>query len=177
MYLTSQSLDDSTLPLHEKWYKIQYKTEKYDDKLMADMKTPQVNDSMVLDLPPPNTLLPTNFDLLAEDSKLSDRPRLLQIWDDTEVWYKKDDKFKRPKGIVSMKLYTNDNQFSSTTQGRLFVEVWNQCLTEVTREFAYMADCAGLSFSSTMYTDNVGFEWSGYNSSLPVFIKETIDIL
>jgi secreted Zn-dependent insulinase-like peptidase len=76
-----------------------------------------------------------------------------------------------------MKLYTNDNQFSSTTQGRLFVEVWNQCLTEVTREFTYMADCAGLSFSSHMYSDNVGFEWSGYNSSLPVFIKETIDIL
>jgi secreted Zn-dependent insulinase-like peptidase len=40
-----------------------------------------------------------------------------------------------------------------------------------------MADCAGLSFDTTMSTDNIAFRWSGYNSSLPVFIKETIDIL
>lgn len=144
---------------------------------MGSLKAPQVNASMPLDLPPPNTLLPTNFDILADDAKLSEKPQLLQIWDDTEVWYKKDDNFKRPKGIVSLKLYSNDNQFTNTPKGRLFVEVWNQCLTEVTREFAYMADCAGLSFESTMFSDNIGFKWSGYNSSLPVFIKETIDIL
>lgn len=77
MYLTSQSLDDSTLPLNEKWYKIQYKTEKYDETLMGAIKTPKVNDSLVLDLPPRNTLLPTNFDILADDSKLSEKPQLL----------------------------------------------------------------------------------------------------
>ena len=132
---------------------------------------------MALDLPPQNTLLPTNFDILPEDSKLSEKPQLLQAWDDCEVWYKKDDKFKLPKGIVGLKIYTNDHNFSSAPKGRLFVEIWNQCLTEVTREFAYMADCAGLSFDTTMSTDNIAFRWSGYNSSLPVFIKETIDIL
>lgn len=40
-----------------------------------------------------------------------------------------------------------------------------------------MADCAGLSFNTTMSTDNIAFSWSGYNSSLPIFIKETIQIL
>ena len=46
----------------------------------------------------------------------------------------------------------------------------------MTREFVYMADCAGLSLSTTISTDNVAFSWSGYNSSLPVFIKETFQI-
>jgi secreted Zn-dependent insulinase-like peptidase len=91
-------------------------------------------------------LLPKNFDILADDIKLSERPILLQTWDDTEVWYKKDDKFKRPKGIVSLKLYTNDCNFSRTPTGRLFAEIWNECLSEFSREFIYMADCAGLKF-------------------------------
>jgi len=40
IYLTSKTLDDSTLPLHEKWYKIQYKTEKYDPTLMGSLINP-----------------------------------------------------------------------------------------------------------------------------------------
>ena len=114
IYLTSKTLDDAMLPLHEKWYKIQYKTEKYDPTLMGSLKNPQVNTSLPLDQPPPNTLFPTEFDILAQESKLSEKPQLLQVWDDTEVWYKKDDKFKRPKGIVSLKVYSNDHSFSST---------------------------------------------------------------
>lgn len=61
-----------------------------------------------LALPVPNTLLPTKFDILPEQKDLSAKANLLQKWDNTELWYKKDDKHRRPKGIVKMKLYTND---------------------------------------------------------------------
>lgn len=70
---------------------------------------------MKLDLPPQNNLLPKNFEILAEDVSLSDRVKLLKTWDDTEIWYKKDDRFKRPKGIVNFKFYTNDCLFSQTS--------------------------------------------------------------
>ena len=78
---------------------------------------------------------------------------------------------------MSLKLYTNDNLFSRTPAGRLFVEVWKECLNEFTREFSYTADCAGLSFSCNNYADNVGFEWSGYHSSLSAYVKQTIELL
>ena len=40
-----------------------------------------------------------------------------------------------------------------------------------------MADCAGLRSTFNVYSDNIGFDWSGYNSSLPTFIEETVQIL
>ena len=62
-----------------------------------------------MDLPPPNNLIATNFDLLPEDASLSARPQLVQQWDGiADLWYKKDDKFKKPKGIVGCKIYTTD---------------------------------------------------------------------
>jgi secreted Zn-dependent insulinase-like peptidase len=128
-----------------------------------------------LDLPPQNNLLPKNFEILPEDASLSDRVKLLKTWDDTEIWYKKDDKFKRPKGIVNFKFYTNDCLFSQTSQGRLFAEVWRQCLDEYLREFTYMASCATLNFDVVVAPDNVEFTWSGFNDSLPVFVIETIN--
>jgi len=99
---------------------------------------------------------------------------LLKTWDDTEVWYKKDDKFKRPKGIVNFKIYTNDCSFSQTAAGRLFAEVWRQCLDEYLREFSYMASCASLDFSLVVAPDNVEFNWSGFNDSLPTYVTETV---
>ena len=86
------------------------------------------------------------MDVLDSNPNLSQQPTLLQSWDDTEVWFMKDDKFKRPKGIVNLKFYTNDCSISKTTEGRLFLEVWNACLDEYKREFCYMADLADLEF-------------------------------
>jgi secreted Zn-dependent insulinase-like peptidase len=32
-------------------------------------------------------------------------PQKIKEYNETEVWYKKDDKFKRPKAIISIKVY------------------------------------------------------------------------
>jgi hypothetical protein len=51
----------------------------------------------------------------------------------------KDDKFERPKGMVSLKIYTGDCEFGRTPAGRVFAELWNSILQEHLREFYYMA--------------------------------------
>ena len=68
-----------------------------------------VDNGKNLDLPPFNNLIATNFDILPEDASLSARPLLVQQWDGiADLWYKKDDKFKKPKGIIGCKIYTSD---------------------------------------------------------------------
>jgi secreted Zn-dependent insulinase-like peptidase len=62
-------------------------------------------------LPPKNNLIPKDLSILPEDPLYSDDPQLLKKWGDSELWYKKDDKFKMPKGIVQLKLYTSDLGF------------------------------------------------------------------
>ena len=117
---------------------------------MQKLKNPEVNlnSSKKLDLPPKNSLVPTNFDILPSDSALSTSMKLLQVWEDSELWYKKDDNFKRPKAIINLTLYTRDLDLQQQGRGRLFAELWDECFTEFRREFSYMAGLVKMSFSS-----------------------------
>lgn len=90
------------------------------------------------------------------------------------MWYLKDDKFKRPKAIIDVKLYTNDVMFGRTSQARVFIELWKGILQEYLREFYYMASMAEMEASMSAYHDNFNIQWKGYNDSLPTFVLETI---
>ena len=127
-----------------------------------------------LDLPPPNILIPKNFDVLPKDPELSGTPILLQKFENADLWYKKDDKFERPHAQVKMKLYTNDNGFCIDGTKKLFVNVWKEVYDEYLRELKYMADCANLTFSCVQVYDSLNFSWSGFNDSMPNFILESI---
>jgi|LauGreDrversion4_2_1035121.scaffolds.fasta_scaffold143966_1 hypothetical protein len=37
-----------------------------------------------------------------------------------------------------------------------------------------MASCASLDFSLVVASDNVEFNWSGFNDSLPIYVTETV---
>jgi len=50
-------------------------------------------------LPTKNKLLPKDFDLLK--GKGEKEPIELKKWADTTLWYKKDDKFKIPKAVIT----------------------------------------------------------------------------
>jgi len=142
------------------------------------MKNPACEiKSKKIDLPPANTLIPKNFDILAKDQEKSSKPMLLKQWEDTDLWYKKDDKFERPKAIVSFKMYTTDNDFGQTAEARMFMTVWRSVMMEYMREFNYTAECANLEFTATVLHDNLNCVWSGFNDSMPNYITETISRL
>ena len=128
----------------------------------------------MLDLPPANNLIPTNFDILPKNEEFSQKPQLIKQWEDTDLWYKKDDQFDRPKSQVSMKIYTNDCKLGRTIESRVFAHLWNNIQNEFLREFNYMANCANLSLSVSPMYDNVNFSWYGFNDSMPVYIEESI---
>ena len=174
--LASKTLETSDLPIHEKWYKFDYSLEKFTEAKLAELRNPQVADNgKKLDLPPQNNLIATNFDILPEDASVSARPQLVQQWEGiADLWYKKDDKFKKPKGIVAAKIYTDDLQFGSSPQTQVFSLVWQRILQESLREFSYMAECAKLNFNITLTRDNVDLQWSGFNDSLVNFVGETL---
>jgi len=138
------------------------------------MLQPKVKENgKKLDLPPPNNLLPTDFTILPKNKDHSTKPVFAQQWDNAELWFLKDDRFERPKGIIGLKIYTSDLNFGTTPNARVFAEVWQKVFDEYIREFKYMADCAELSLTTTLAVDNLSFQWSGYSDTLPVYLKET----
>jgi insulysin len=62
--------------------------------------------SKKLDLPPQNNMIPKNFDILAENKELSEKPTLIFQDEYTDLWYRKDDEFLKPKANIQMKIYT-----------------------------------------------------------------------
>lgn len=122
-------------------------------------------------------MVPKNFDILPKNEEYSAKPILLKQWDDTDLWYKKDDKFDRPKSEISMKIYTNDCELGTTLESRVFVNLWAHIQDEFLREFNYMANCANLSFQVTPMYDNINFSWSGFNDSMPAYLEESIQRL
>ena len=73
---TSKSFADETLPIHQKWYKFDYSMEKFSEERISALRQASVpaDSDKRLDLPPPNTLIPTNFEILPEDASFSTTP-------------------------------------------------------------------------------------------------------
>lgn len=97
---------------------------------------------MKLDLPPENTLIPENLGVLPPNEELSKKTHILKQWEDADLWYKKDDKFDRPKAYIYMKIYTGDDGFGTSAEKQVFAQTWDKVVEEFLREFSYMADCA-----------------------------------
>lgn len=119
-------------------------------------------------------LIPTNFDILPKQAEYSAKPTLLKKWRGVDLWYKKDDKFERPKCKISMKIYTNDCSFGQTPESRMFAHLWTAILNEHMREFNYMANCANLHLQVTPKFNNISFEWSGFNDTMKKYIGESM---
>ena len=128
--LSSKSFDEDTLPLNQKWYKFDYSLEKFSQERLAELGAATVPDNgKPLDLPKPNNLIAENFDILPEDQSFSARPQCIQKWDGlADLWYKKDDKFKKPKAIMACKIYTSDLDLGSAPLTSVFSEVWKRML-------------------------------------------------
>jgi insulysin len=123
--LRSKSFEGQTTDVEE-WYSTKYSVAPFSDELKKKIISPACPiTSKKLDLPPANNLIPKNFDILAKNEEQSALPKLIgKDWNDTDLWYKKDDKFERPKASVNLKFYTQDCDLGLNADSRIFVNVW-----------------------------------------------------
>ena len=174
IFLRSKDFADDVTETDE-WFQTKYSVEPFSEQLLKAITEPHPElNTKKLDLPPPNNLIPKKYDVLDANEEYSAAPQLLKQWDDTDLWYKKDDKFGRPKAQVALKIYTADCNFGFTAQSRVFVKVWRAVLGEHLREFNYMAECANLTFKATLLYDNIDVSWGGFDDSMPSYIPESI---
>lgn len=140
------------------------------------MLKPEIPDG-AMGLPPKNTLLPKNLDIVGEDD--STVPKLVHEWKgDTEVWFLKDNKFKRPKAIVKVKIYPKAGllqELGLSVNGRVITELWVAVVKEHLREFNYMAEMASLELDFTVNHDGITLEFSGFNDSLATFVDQALE--
>jgi secreted Zn-dependent insulinase-like peptidase len=146
-------------PLSDPFYGTAYSIEPFSDALKEKMANPKVKEGAALGLPPKNTLLPQNLEVLPKSEEDSEVPKKIKEYaGESEVWYMKDDKFERPKAIVNMKLYPHKGLLQGlglTAEGKMIAEVWASCIKEYLREFIYMAQMASLELEISVLHDSV----------------------
>jgi insulysin len=157
----------------EKWYGTKYKVEEIPSDLKELMKRP-AGRTKKFGLPPQNILIPKNVDIKPDVKEYSEMPKKLCYWLDSDVWYKQDAKFDRPKSIVSLKVYTPDCNLGKTIEAKVFSEVWTEVMVEYLQEFLYMGTTANLTFMAKPFADNITFTWNGFDDSIPTFVSETL---
>lgn len=171
IFLTSKTLDQAMMTQREPWYGIDFIAQKFSAAQLDLMCNPLLPKHS-LGLPPANMLLASNTILVSDEN--SKEPVKIASWPEGQVWFKHDAEFRRPKGILGLKIYTSDHGFGNCPKARVFAEVWHGCFNEYVREFSYMADCADLSFTWNLCLDNVEFEWSGFTQALPIYAVQTL---
>jgi nardilysin len=177
-FVQSKSFESLNLPNKEKWYSVVYDNNKYSDDLLNSLKAPKVVDNgLKLDLPEPNPLIPDNFDLSAENQARCSKPSIVKSWDEADLWYQKDDKFKLPKAYIGCKIFTNDCGFGKSLEGQVFADMWQGVLNDYIREFKEMGVCASLNFTCALAPDNIDLRWNGYNDSMKQYVGGLLERL
>lgn len=85
--LRSKTFSDETTQVEE-WYQTKYHVEPLPTVLLTNILRPSIkSNKKSLGLPPPNLLIPKNFDIHPKNHTYSKKPTLLKKWNDTELWY------------------------------------------------------------------------------------------
>lgn len=147
-------------PLEDPWYFTKYSMQKFSENQLSLMKNPsKIIPHGSVGLPPKNTLLPKSLDILPPVEEESKTPKLVKEWEgDSELWHMKDDKFNRPKAMVSLKIYPKVGllqELGITSHGKMITDVWVACIKEHLREFLYMAQMASLELEISTTNDAV----------------------
>jgi secreted Zn-dependent insulinase-like peptidase len=108
IFLSSQSFKSEEETYSKaQWYGTKYKVTPFSESLKDLIHNPRCPiASKKLDLPPKNNMIPKNFDILEEDKESSEKAKLVYQDKYTDLWYRKDDEFLKPKANVQMKIYT-----------------------------------------------------------------------
>ena len=175
VYFLSKSLEkDCTIK--EKWFGTLYTKQPLLEVINEnEIKTHQCTHP--LDYPPVNNFIPTNFDLIKDNS--GESPQYpVQIYKDNEcsVWYKRDTSFNLPKAhCEAMISLAKDVSEISYEYRNVITALWNDIITNEMAEIVYMANEAKTKFSFVPKVSNIYLSLAGFNSSILNAIKEILN--
>uniref|UniRef100_A0A671YTU8 Nardilysin convertase n=1 Tax=Sparus aurata TaxID=8175 RepID=A0A671YTU8_SPAAU len=148
-------------PLREKWFGTQYTVEDIKQEWM-ERWTGNLELNGDLHLPAENKFISTDFALKPSDCPDTELPVRIADSDRGCLWYKKDNKFKIPKGKVCVVVLFD-----------LLVNILGHNLAEP----AYEAEVAQLEYKLTAGEHGLVIKVKGFNHKLPLLFHLIIDHL
>uniref|UniRef100_A0A8B9C448 Nardilysin convertase n=1 Tax=Anser brachyrhynchus TaxID=132585 RepID=A0A8B9C448_9AVES len=160
--------------LKEKWFGTQYSVEDI-DKYWSDLWASDFELNQDLHLPEENKYIATDFALKVADCPETEYPVKTLSTQQGCLWYRKDDKFKIPKGYVRFHLISPLIQQSA--ENIVLFDTFVNILSHNLGEPAYEADVAQLEYKLVAGEHGLVIRVKGFNHKLPLLFQLIIDYL
>ncbi|XP_033919880.1 nardilysin [Melopsittacus undulatus] len=160
--------------LKERWFGTQYSVEDI-DKYWSDLWDSDFELNQDLHLPEENKYIATDFALKVADCPETEYPVKTLSTKQGCLWYKKDDKFKIPKGYVQFHLISPLIQQSA--ENIVLFDTFVNILSHNLGEPAYEADVAQLEYKLVAGEHGLVIQVKGFNHKLPLLFQLIIDYL
>uniref|UniRef100_A0A669PD47 Nardilysin convertase n=1 Tax=Phasianus colchicus TaxID=9054 RepID=A0A669PD47_PHACC len=160
--------------LKERWFGTQYSVEDI-DKNWSDLWASDFELNQDLHLPEENKYIATDFALKVADCPETEYPVKALSTQQGCLWYRKDDKFKIPKGYVRFHLISPLIQRSA--ENIVLFDTFVNILSHNLGEPAYEADVAQLEYKLVAGEHGLIIRVKGFNHKLPLLFQLIIDYL
>ena len=110
----------------------------------------------------------------------------MKKWDDGDLWFHKDEKFKQLKAFFRFRIYTNDLPFVSGDGGdrssrgidpearHLFTTMWVEMVNHHLKIYNLLPNEMGYEFEVSLDQDHIQFYFSGFSDKLSNYIQQTL---
>jgi insulysin len=133
--------------------------------------------SATIALPPKNTLIPTDFNILQGEAL-----EVTQIEENEQssLWHQLDTKFKLPKIAGSVQIYNkNDDSDASYLDAKMVMtrDMWVECFNDFKRGINYLAEMAQCNFSVSSTYECIQISGKCYSQSFGPYTEMLLDCL
>jgi len=156
----------------EKYYGIEYECYSNPKNLGHEFK--KSDNKFIIKLPKRNIFIPDNLDLVKTNSN-NKYPIPLINETNRKLWYKHDNKFHRPNGIVGTILYYKNliDDPRKFVLINLYIAIVNYLLTSP----LYYAHLAGLEVDINISLNYLNIMVKGYNDKMNILLENVIKII
>lgn len=177
VYLTTKNPDlVKDLNLSEKWYGTKYRKENFSGKFLEAINNFNPNKDLVCEhptnYPEENKFLPKSLEVKSfEEVKY---PKLIAKNENSEIWYKPDTNFKRPKAVILCQIYLDKSLFSYAEYDAI-AYTWSLVIESKLKEISYLAEEAECNFALHFNNEGMFLKVNGFNDSMKNALKELVE--
>ncbi|XP_071897732.1 nardilysin isoform X4 [Anas platyrhynchos] len=166
--------NEGKCPLKERWFETQYSVEDI-EQYWAAVWAFDFEINLDLHHPEENEYLATDFSLKAPDFPEVDYPVKVLNTPQGCMWYKKDNKFRKPKVYVHFHLISP--QVQQSAESVVLLDIFVSILSLNLSEPAYGADTAKLEYKLVAGEHGLIIRVKGFNHKLPLLLQLVVDHL
>ena len=167
--LLTQSSPDAKTNQVEKWFGVEYSSEKINKKYLKAWNTPSKVKSLHIQMP--NPFLPQNLDLLS--GSLTTQPKEFDSPDQLiKLWIAQDGRFKSPKS--NLRLFFENKKLDWSAHDRLYLDFYLEALRNAINSETYSAIQAGIMFDITSELDGFSIGISGYTDKQVLLLSKIL---